>query len=177
MFRVLDVLTVGPRENSPADCRVLLNTQNPQPRSSPMTKWIRSPTEAEAITTAIPEGQVTHVAQGDISNNQDVDPKRVRPIQMGEFVRKYVSRRLSAHSEGEIAALMTPMRQEEVGLARRSRSLDNLPSPLLLRLDSKVSGNTLSANQSRYTQLLRNDRVECSEDFSKRPASRQQWLA
>ena len=37
-------------------------------------------------------------------DHQAVDPKKVRPIQMGEFLAKYVSRRLSALSEGEIAA-------------------------------------------------------------------------
>ena len=42
-------------------------------------------------------------------DQEGVDP--VRPIQMGEFLRKYVSRRLLALSEGEIAALTTAMRQ------------------------------------------------------------------
>ena len=47
-------------------------------------------------------------------DQQAVDPKKVGPIQMGEFLRKYVSRRLCAVSE-EIAALKTAMRQLGVG--------------------------------------------------------------
>ena len=50
-------------------------------------EWIRSLAEAQEVTTDIPENSVTH-------DQQDVDPKKVRPIQMGEFWRKYVSRRL-----------------------------------------------------------------------------------
>ena len=48
-------------------------------------------------------------------DQQDVDPKKVRSIQMGEFLREYVSRRLLALSEGEIAALTTSMRRIGVG--------------------------------------------------------------
>ena len=58
-------------------------------------EWIRSLTEAQEATTDVPEDSVTY-------DQQDVDPKKVRPIQMGEFLRKYVSRRLLALSEGEI---------------------------------------------------------------------------
>ena len=36
-------------------------------------------------------------------------------MQMGEFLQKYVSRRLLALSEGEIAGLMTAVRQLGVG--------------------------------------------------------------
>ena len=50
-------------------------------------------------------------------DQQDVDPKKVRPILMGEFLRVCVSRRLLALSEGEIAALTTSMRQIGVGTA------------------------------------------------------------
>ena len=50
---------------------------------------------------------MTCVAPGDTSEDQRVDIEKVRPIQMGEVVRKYRSRRLLALSEGEIAALMT----------------------------------------------------------------------
>ena len=64
--------------------------------------------EAQEVTTDIPEDSFTN-------DQQDVDPKKVRPIQMGEFLRKYVSRRLLALSEGEIAALTTSMRQIGVG--------------------------------------------------------------
>ena len=61
--------------------------------------WVRSLTEAEAISADIPEVHVTHAAQGGTSQDQDVDPKKVRPMQTGEYVRKYVSRRLLASRE------------------------------------------------------------------------------
>ena len=71
-------------------------------------EWIRSLTEAQDATTDIPEDCV-------LCDQQEVDPKKVRPIRMGEFLRKYGSRRLLALSEGEIAALTTAMRQLGVG--------------------------------------------------------------
>ena len=45
----------------------------------------------------------------------EVDHHKVRPIQMGEFLRKCFSRRLLAPSEGEITALTTAMRQIGIG--------------------------------------------------------------
>ena len=42
-------------------------------------------------------------------------PKKFGPFKWGEFLRKYVSRRHLAPSEGEIAALTTSMRQIGVG--------------------------------------------------------------
>ena len=61
-------------------------------------EWIRSSTEAQEVITDVPEDSVMYELQ-------DSDPKKARPIQMEEFLRKYVSRRLLALSEGEIAAL------------------------------------------------------------------------
>ena len=86
----------------PLSCRFLLNTQFDD------DEWVRSLAEAQEATTDVPEDSVMY-------DQQDVDPKKVRPIQMGEFLRKYVSRRLLALSEGEIAALTTSMRQIGVG--------------------------------------------------------------
>ena len=71
-------------------------------------EWIRSLTEAQEATTDIPEDGVTY-------DYQDADPEKVRPIQMGEFLRKYILWRLLALSEGEIAAVTTSMRQVGVG--------------------------------------------------------------
>ena len=51
------------------------------------------------------------------------DTQKDRPIQVGEFLRKYVSRRLLALSEGEIAALTTSMRQIGVGSPRGAEAL------------------------------------------------------
>ena len=47
----------------------------------------------------------------------------VRPIQMGELVGKYVSRRLWALSEGEVAAFKAAMRQLGVDSQRRAEAL------------------------------------------------------
>ena len=58
------------------------------------------PDRSGAITTDIPEEQVTYAAQDDTSQDQGVDPKKVRPNHIGEFVRKYLS-------EAEIEALVT----------------------------------------------------------------------
>ena len=91
-------------------------------------EWIRSLTEAEAITAELPEVQVTLAAQDTTSGDTDVDPKKVRPIQMGECVRKYVSTRLLALSEGEIAALVTAVRHVGVGSQRGAEALSHLPS-------------------------------------------------
>ena len=71
----------------PEECRFLLNTQVMflKKEKRPTTKiiddheWTRSLTEAQAITADIPEELITH-------NQSEVDPKKVRPIQMGEFL-------------------------------------------------------------------------------------------
>ena len=102
--------------DSPEECRFLLNTQlvflkkekDPTTKQFDDDEWIRSLTEAQEITTDVPEDSTVY-------DQQVVDPINVRPIQMGEFLRKYVSRRLLALSEGEIAALTTSMRQHGVG--------------------------------------------------------------
>ena len=97
----------------PKECRFLLNTQlmflkkekEPTSKQFDDDEWIRSLTEALEVTTDIPEDSVTY-------DQQDVDPKRVRPIQMGEFFQKDVSRRFPALSEGEIAAMLCDDRVE-----------------------------------------------------------------
>ena len=45
--------------------------------------WVRSLTEAQAIIADIPEERITH-------DQNEADPKKVRPIQMGELLRKSV---------------------------------------------------------------------------------------
>ena len=54
-------------------------------------------------------------ATGDLPEEQEVDPKKVRPIQTGQPSRKCVSRRLLALNEGEVAAPTTAVRQLGVG--------------------------------------------------------------
>ena len=64
--------------------------------------------EAQAITADIAEERITH-------DHSEVDPKKFDPFQMGEFLRKHVSRQQLAFSEGEIAGLTAAMRQLGVG--------------------------------------------------------------
>ena len=52
-------------------------------------EWIRSLTEAQEITADVPGDCVMY-------DQQPVDPKKVRPTQMGEFMRKCVSRHFCA---------------------------------------------------------------------------------
>ena len=83
----------------------LKKAKDPTSKQFDDDEWIRSLTEGEEITTDVAEDSVTC----------DVDPKKVQPVQMGEFLRKYVSRRLLALRKGEFAALTTAMRQIGVG--------------------------------------------------------------
>ena len=102
----------GQTGDLPEECRFLLKTQMMFMRKEkdPTTKqfdddWIRSLTD-------VPEDSVTH-------DQQDVDLQRVRPIQMAGFLRRYVSRRLLALSEGEVAALATSIAADRSGHPRR----------------------------------------------------------
>ena len=100
------------RQETWEERRFLVNTQlmllkkekDPTSKQFDDDEWIRSLTEAQEVTTDVPEDSVMY-------DQQDVVPEKVRPIQMEEFLRKYVSRRLLVLSEGEIAALTTSMRQ------------------------------------------------------------------
>ena len=92
----LDILTSKwATGDLPEECRFLLNTQlmflkkekDPSTKQFDDDEWIRLRTEAQEATTDIPEDSVTY-------EQQEANPKEVRPIQMGEFLRKYVSRRL-----------------------------------------------------------------------------------
>ena len=92
----------GRQATSQKEGRFLLNTQliflkkEKDPTSKQFVdddEWIRSLTEAQEITADIPEDSVMY-------DQHDVDPKKVRPIQVEEFLRKCVSRRLLALSEG-----------------------------------------------------------------------------
>ena len=69
-------------------------------------EWIRSLTEVQEISADIPEDSVMY-------DRHEVDPKKVRPIQMGEFLPKY------------IAALTTSMRQIGVGTQGGAEALAN----------------------------------------------------
>ena len=125
LFRGPGILTIKwATGDLPEECRFLLNTQlmfvkkekDPTSKQFDDDEWIHSLAEAPEVTTDTAEDSVTY-------DQQDVDPKKVRPIQMGEFLRKYVSRRLLALSEGEIAALTTSMRQIGVGTSGFAQAL------------------------------------------------------
>ena len=100
----------------PEECRSLLNTRlmflkedkDPTSKQFDDDDWIRSLTEAQEVTTDITEDRITY-------EQQEVDSKKSRPIQVVEFLLKGVSRWLLALSEGEIAPLTTSMRQIGVG--------------------------------------------------------------
>ena len=79
-------------------------------------EWLRSLTEPQEVTTDVREDSVLY-------DQQAVDPKKGRPTQIGEFLRKYVSRRLLALREGEIAAPVTAMRQLGVGFQGGAEAL------------------------------------------------------
>ena len=73
----------------PEECRFLLNTQlvflkkekDPTANLFDDDEWIRSLTEAQEVTADVPKESVTY-------DQQAVDPKKVSPIQVGEFLRE-----------------------------------------------------------------------------------------
>ena len=90
-------------------------------------------------------------------DQQAVDPKKVRPIQVREFLRKYVSRGLLALSEGEIAALTTGMRLLGVGSQGGAEALAIFRQ---LIYDEWASGSLtepLARSKIRREKLLRDD--------------------
>eukprot|EP00973_Karenia_brevis_P018306 2512919-Karenia_brevis.AAC.1 len=75
----------------------------------------------------VPESAVTDVAPppgldavGSVSQEQSA---KVRPIQMGEFMRKYVSRRLHSLNESDMSKTMAAMRQLGVGVKGGAEAL------------------------------------------------------
>ena len=55
----------------------LKEVKDPTSKQFDDDEWIRSLTEAQEITADVPEGSVMY-------DQQEADPKKVRPIQMGE---------------------------------------------------------------------------------------------
>ena len=114
LFRGLDILTIKlALDDLPEESRFLLSTQlmflkkekDPTWKLFDDDEWIRSLTEAQEITADNPEDSVMY-------DQQAVDPKKGRSIQMGGLPAEI---RLRALSKGEIAALTTAMRQLGVG--------------------------------------------------------------
>ena len=88
-FRILDILTVRwATGDFSEECRFLLNTQlmclkkekDPATKMFDDDEWIRSLTAEHEIAADIPEDRLTH-------DRSEADPKKVRPIQMGELLR------------------------------------------------------------------------------------------
>ena len=103
LFRGLDIPTIKwAIDDLPEECRFILNMQlmffeekDPTTKLLDDDEWVRFLTETQEITADVPEESVT-------CDQQAVDLQKVQPIQMGEFLRKCVSRRLLALSEGEL---------------------------------------------------------------------------
>ena len=115
-------------------------------------KRIRSLTEAQEVTTDVQEDSVTY-------DQQKAGPQKVRPIQMEEFLREDVSRRLLAPSDREIVALTTSMRQIGVGTPGGGEALGIFHQRIY---DEWMTGS-LSESLARIKvdeKLLRDDRVE-----------------
>ena len=75
LFRGLDIHTIKwAMGDLPEECRFLVNTRGGPDQQFDDDEWIRSLAEAQEVTTDIPEDSVTY-------DQQDVDPKKVRPIQ------------------------------------------------------------------------------------------------
>ena len=131
LLRTLDILTItqsARRMPIPPQyaAHVFEERKNPTTKVFDDDGWIRSLTEAQEITAGVPEESV-------IYDQQAVDTQKVRPIQMEEFLRKYVSRRLLALSEGEIAAFTTAMRQLGVGSFTSSSTMNGFQDHWQLR--------------------------------------------
>ena len=116
LFRGLHILTLKwATGDLPEECRFLLNTQlmflkkekDPTSKQFDDDECICSLTEAQEITADVSEGSVFY-------DQQDIDPKKTSAHPY-EGLRKYVSRRLLALSEGETEALTTAIRQLGVG--------------------------------------------------------------
>jgi hypothetical protein len=120
LFRALDTLTVRwATGDLPNTCRWLLNTQllflrkdrEPECKQFDDEEWTQY-CIAESLDD-VPEGSVT-TDPTEAADSSATSPK-VRPIQMGEFLRKFVSKRLLSLADKSIATLMTAARQLGLG--------------------------------------------------------------
>ena len=139
-MRALDALTVGWATNAlPPTCRWLLNTQVLflQKAREPACKlfddeawldWLAA--QPEEWSEDVAESDVADVgpevaADGDVAMAAPTEPPRaaVRPIQMGEFLRKWVSKRLLKLNDADISRIMIAMRQLGVGTSGGAEAL------------------------------------------------------
>ena len=139
LFRGFDSLTIRRAIcDLLEESRFLLNTQlvffkkekDPISKQFDDDEWIRSLTEAQEITADVPKDSVMY-------DQQAVDPKKVRPIQVGEFLRKYVSRGLSR-----------AQRRRNCSSHDSNASSSELDPKAVLRLSpSSVSSSTMNGRQ------------------------------
>ena len=118
LFRGLDIFTVKWASGDlPEECRFLPNRQfmflkkeeDPTSKQFDDDEWIRSLTEAQEVTTDVPEDRVMY-------DQQEVDSQKVRPIPMGEFLQRYVSRRGRNCDEwmtGSLSGLLARIKVDE----------------------------------------------------------------
>ena len=131
LFRALDSLTVRwAIGDLPLSCRWLLNTQvmflrkdaEPSCKQFDDNEWMCTG-DGESMRD-IPEDEVmADHPQVDVPEGHAETPPKVRPIQMGEFLHKFVARRLLALSSTDVARLMATMRQLGVGTAGGAEAL------------------------------------------------------
>ena len=133
----------------------LIKEKDPTTKLFDDDEWIRSLTEAQEITADIPQERVTCDQEG-------VDPQKFVPsIQMGEFLRKDVSRRRLALSEGQIAAFTTAMRLLGVG-SQGGAKAHHLPPAHPRWMGVRMLGHPVGQNQSGRQELFWNFWTECS---------------
>ena len=122
MFRGLDVLTVRwATVDLPLNPQLIFfRKERETTKLFDEDELIRSLAAAEDVNGDVPERHVVYAAAGTAPAAAELDPQKVRPIQIRDFLRMYVPRRLLALCEGRIAALMTVMGQ--IGLISQGRA-------------------------------------------------------
>ena len=75
------------------------------------------------VETLAHEDTAMQPADAPAGNAQPDDRPKVRPIQMGEFMRKFVSRRLLLLNKADIGKVMAAMRQLGVGTSGGAEAL------------------------------------------------------
>ena len=93
---------------------MLLKEKEPVSKQFDDEEWMRSLTAANEVTTDVPQESVAY-------DQQDVDPRKVRPTQMGEFLWKYFLRRLLAFTKGDSAASRLRCGRSELALRAAPR--------------------------------------------------------
>jgi len=131
--RVLDELTVLLAVGQlPPTCRWILNTQllflskakDPHDKLFDQESWLEEHQHIVAgLNQDIPEALVTDDGRATPDPNPAATPKAPRPIQMGEWLRKWMGRRLLRLGAGDTARVMLAARQLGVGMPGGAEAL------------------------------------------------------